>query len=163
MFNTSTVTTSVAHNCTLGNESKFLNHMCVPVLARGDSTLFNATSKQEEDIVELCVDVGQTHCKGVLCLSVTELVFLFPSNNEMMAMACRVTKATARHEEPIKLYTSPLSTAHLRAYIAGRDGCPQSPTPDREEVPQSSPSNPHPYGRSHANSKWTYGTLRMPS
>ena len=42
------VTASVAHDCTLGDDSKLLNHMCVPVIARGDGTLFDATSIQEE-------------------------------------------------------------------------------------------------------------------
>ena len=47
------------------------------VIARGNDTLFDATSIQEEDIVELCVKVWQTHPKGVLWLSVMELVILF--------------------------------------------------------------------------------------
>ena len=54
------------------------------------------------------------------------------------------------HEEPIRFHTSPPSTTHLRAYIAVRDRQPsgaQSPTPDREEIPQLSTSNPHPNGR----------------
>ena len=150
MSTTSTVTTSVAHNSTLGDESKFLNCMCVLVLARGDGSPFDTASIQEEDIIDLCVKVGQTHPKGMLQLSVMESVILFQSSDEMLAMVCRVTKAMAWHEEPIRLHSSPPSTTHLWAYIAGRDGCPsstQSSTPYREEVPQSPPSNPHLDGR----------------
>ena len=51
-----------------------------------------------------------------------ELVILFYSSYEMMTVAHRATKAMALCEEPIKLHTSPPSIAHLRAYIAGRDG-----------------------------------------
>ena len=40
--------------------------MCVLVLTRGDGTPFDAASIQEEDIIELCVEMGQTHPKGVL-------------------------------------------------------------------------------------------------
>ena len=138
MSTMSTVTTLAAHNHTLGDDSNLLKSMCVLLLPMGDGTLFDTASIQEEDTVELCVKMEQTHSKGVLQLSVTELVILFRSSEEMLATAHRVTKATAWHEEPIKLHTSPPSTAHLRAYIAGRNGQlsgTQSPTPDREEVP----------------------------
>ena len=43
--------------------------MCVLAIARVDGTPFDATSIQEEDIVEIHVEVGQTHPKGVLQLS----------------------------------------------------------------------------------------------
>ena len=51
MSTTSTVTASVGHDCTQGNETELLNHMCILVLAKGNGTLFNATFIQEEDIV----------------------------------------------------------------------------------------------------------------
>ena len=57
----STLTASVTHDHTPGNKTELLNHMFVLVLVRSDGTLFDATSIQEEDIVELCVEVGQTH------------------------------------------------------------------------------------------------------
>ena len=60
----------------------------------------------------------------------------------------------------LRLCTSTPSTTHLRAYIAGRNGQPtgtQSMTPDREEVPQSLPSNATQMGGPHANSTWTLG------
>ena len=45
--------------------------------------------------------------EGVLWFSATESVVLFHSTDEMLVMAHGVTKATALHEEPIRLYTSP--------------------------------------------------------
>ena len=68
MSATSTVTTLVAHNHTLDKETELLNCMGILVLAKGDDTPFNATFIQEEDIIELCFEVGQTHPKG--CASV---------------------------------------------------------------------------------------------
>ena len=65
MSTTSTVTTLVAHNCIPGDEVELLNHTCVLVLTRGDGTPFNATSILEEDIIEICIWLEQTHPKGV--------------------------------------------------------------------------------------------------
>ena len=48
----------------------------------------------------------------------------------------------ASHDSP--------SNAHVRVFVAVRDGCPSGAhtvTPDREEVPQPSPSNPQLDGR----------------
>ena len=61
----------------IGDETKLLNCMCILVLAKGNDTPFNATSIQEENIVELCIEVGQAHPKGVLWFSAKELVVLF--------------------------------------------------------------------------------------
>ena len=138
MSTTSTTTTSVACNCIPGDETELLNQICVLLLTRSDGTLFETASIQEEDITELCVEMGQTYPKGVIQFSVTELVILFCSGDEMLVMACRVIKATVLHKELIRLCTSPPSTTHLRAYIAVRDRQPpgtQSLTPDRDEIP----------------------------
>ena len=84
----------------------------------------------------------------------------------MLATVCLVTKATAWHDESIKLHTCPPSTTHLRAYAAGRNAHPsgtQSLTPEGEKVSQSPLSDPHPDGRAHTNSTWTSGTLVMPN
>ena len=83
----STATTLVTHDHTLGNASELLNHMCFLVIARGDVTPFDAASIQEEDIIEFCVEVGQTCHKGVLWLLVIESVILFCSSKEMMDAA----------------------------------------------------------------------------
>ena len=64
--------------------------------------------------------------------------------------------------EPIRLHTTPPCTTHVRAYIVVRDGEPsgtQPPTPNREEVPQPSPSDPHPEGRTHCQFQIDLGNL----
>ena len=71
--------------------------MCVLVLTRGDGTPFDATSIQEEDNAELCVEMGQTHPEGVLWFLVTQSVILIHSSDKMLAMVCRV----------INLYSNP--------------------------------------------------------
>ena len=114
--------------------------MCVLVLSRGDGTPFDATSIQKKDI-ELCVEMEQTHPKGVLQFFLTELVILFHSSDKILSVVCRVIKAMVLHKEPIRLHISPPMV---------RDGWPsgtQSLTPDREAIPQPSTSNPHPDGR----------------
>ena len=91
--------------------------------------------------------MGQTHPKGVLWVLVTESVVSFHSGNEMLVKVHGVTNDTVLHEEPIRICTSSSSTAHMRAYIPVRDGWPssaQSLIPDRDDIPQPSPSNPQP-------------------
>ena len=95
--------------------------ICVLAIARGNGTLFDAHSLQEENIVELCVEVGQAHNKGVLWLLVMELVIAFGFSEEMLGTVHLVTKAMIWHDEPIKLHTNP------RAYVAGRNAPPQVP------------------------------------
>ena len=112
MFTTSTVTTLVAYYKIPGDEVELLNCMCVLVLTRGEGTWFGVASIQEEDIIEFCVELGQTHPKGVLWYLVTESVVLFHSVDEMLIMVCGVIKAMALQEEPIRLCTSPLHHPH---------------------------------------------------
>ena len=165
MSTTFTTTTSVACNHIPGNEVELLNHMHVLVLTRGDNTPFNAASIQEEGIIELCIELGQTHYKGALWYSTVELVVLFHSTDEVLVMAHGFVKAMALHEEPIRLHMTPPSAVHVRAYIVVRDGEPsgtQPLTPDREEVPQPSPSDPYPDGRTPHQFHMDLGDLRMP-
>ena len=107
MSTTSTATALAAHDCIPGDEVELLNCMCVLVLTRGDGTLFDAASIQQEDVIEICVQLEQTHPKGVLQYSAVELVILFHPMDEMLVAVCGVIKATALHEEPIRLTTSP--------------------------------------------------------
>ena len=147
---TSTVTTSVACDCIPGDDVELLNHMCVLVLTRCNGTPFNATSIQEEAIIELWVELGQTNPKCVLWYLAVESVVLFHFMDIILVVACVVIKATALHKELIRLCMTPPSTAHVRAYTMVRDGEPsdtQPPIPEREEEPQPSPSDPHPDGR----------------
>ena len=60
MSTTSTATALVAQDQIPSDEVDFLNHICILVLTRGDGTLFDATSIQEEDIVEICIQLGHT-------------------------------------------------------------------------------------------------------
>ena len=120
--------------------------MCILVLTRGDGTPFDVTSIQKEDIIKICVQLGQKHPKGVLWYSVVKSVMLFPSADEMLVVTCGVIKAMALHKEAIKVRTSPHSATCVRAYMVVIDGEPsgtQHPTPDGEGDPHLSPSDPH--------------------
>ena len=124
--------------------------MYVLVLTRGNGTPFNAASIQEEDIIGICIQLGNTNPEGVLQYSAVELVMLFHSTDEMLVAAHGVIKAMTLHEESIKLRMPPPSATHVRAYIMVMEGKPsgaQPPTPDREKEPQLSPSDPHLGGR----------------
>ena len=146
MSTTSTATASVARDQIPSHEIDLLNCMCILVLTRGNGTAFDAASIQEEDIIKICVWLGQTHPKGVLWYSVVESVMLFHSTGKMQVVACGIIKTMTLHKEPIKVRTSPLSAAHVRVYMAIIDGQPsgaQHPAPDGEGNPQQSPSDCH--------------------
>ena len=101
-------------------------------------TPFDATFILEEDIIELCTEIGQTQPKGVLWFLVTESVVLFHSCDKMLATV-HSHQSHSFNEEPIRFHTAPPSNAHGRAYLVVGDGQPlraQSPTPDRKEIPQ---------------------------
>ena len=165
MSTTSTVTTLVACNHIPGDEVELLNCMFVLVLTRGDGTPFDAISIQEEEIMELCIELGQTHPEDVLWYSVADLVVLFHSADKMLVMAHGVIKGYTLPEEPIWLHTSPPLPPHVRAYVVVRDGEPsgtQSLTPDREEVPHHPLVIPTQMGGPHISFRWILGTLGMP-
>ena len=65
MSTTSTATNSVAHDHTIGDDPDLVNHICILTIARVDGTPFHANPLQEEDIVKLCVGMGQAHPNGV--------------------------------------------------------------------------------------------------
>ena len=110
MSTTYTATTLVACDHIPGDEVELINHMCVLLPTRRNGTPFNATSIQEEDIIELCIELGQTQPKGVLWYSVVESVVVFHSTDEMLVVVHGVMKAMASHEEPIRLHMTPPST-----------------------------------------------------
>ena len=113
MSTTSTTTALAAHDHSLGDDPELANHICVLTIARGDGTLFDADSLQEEDIVELCILMGQVHPVGVLQLMVMELVVAFQSNKEMLAAVCLITMATAWPDNPIRLHTQPPTATQI--------------------------------------------------
>ena len=120
----STTTTSVAHEHTLGDDPELANHICVLTIARGDGSPFDASPLQEEDIVELCIGIGQAHPDGVLWLSVMESVIVFPSSKEMLHAACLIISATVWHDDPIRLHSQPPTAAQIQDYIPIRDRHP---------------------------------------
>ena len=114
MSTTSTATTLVAQDQIPSDKVEILNFMCVLVLTRDDGTPFDASSIQEEDIIEICIRLGQTHPKGVVQSSVVKSVMLFHSVDEMLVAVHGVIKAMAFHDEPIRLRMSPPSATHAR-------------------------------------------------
>ena len=87
MSTTSTVTASVARDQIPSDGVDLLNCMYILVLNRGDGTLFDAASIQEEDIIKICAQLGCTHPEGVLRYSAMELVMLFHSAGDMLVTA----------------------------------------------------------------------------
>ena len=86
MSTTSIVTASEARDETPSDDVDLHNHMCILVLIRGDGTLFHATYIQEEDIIEICVQLGHTHPEGVLRYLAMESVVLFHSVDDMLVL-----------------------------------------------------------------------------
>ena len=72
----STATTSVVHDSILGDEHNIVISL-VSWLPHKAMTLFPHDSFQEQDLVELCVGIGQAHPEGVLWLSETAAVITF--------------------------------------------------------------------------------------
>ena len=147
---TSTMTTSVARDHIPSNVAGLSNHMCIFVSTRGDGTLFNASSIMEEDVIKICIRLGHTHSERVLQYFTIKLVVLFHTADKLQIMECGVMRALMLHDKAIKARTSPLSATHVRTYMAVVNGDPsgtQCPPSNGEEEPHSSPSDPHPGGR----------------
>ena len=107
MSTTNTATTLVAHDHIPGDEIELLNQMCVLVLTRGDGTLLDAATIQE-DIIELCVEMGQTHPKVMLQFLVTKSVVLFCSGNEMLSWCMESPKSWFCIKNPLGFILLPL-------------------------------------------------------
>ena len=119
--------------------------MCLFTLTRGDGTLFDASSIQEEDIIEICIQLGHTHHEGVLQDSAIKLVMLFHTMDELQITACGVVMAMTLHNELIRVRMSPPSAIHVQAYmtaVGGEASGTQPPSSDGEEEPHLSPSTP---------------------
>ena len=96
--------------------------MCVITLTKKDSTLFDVTSIQEEDIMEIYVWLGHTHPLGVLHYTMVESIILFQSADNMEHARCRAIKAMVLHNEPIAVGAATLSEAHVWAYMTMMGG-----------------------------------------
>ena len=124
--------------------------MCLLILNRGNGTPFDASSLLEEEIIEICIQLGHTYPEGVLWYSTIELVILFHTVDELLIVVHGVVKVMMLHDESIRVRTSPPSVTHLWAYMAVVGGEPSSAQPlpsDGEKEPHLSPSVPHPSGR----------------
>ena len=64
MSTTSTVTALVAHDSTLGDEHELANCIYILVATHGDGTPFSHDCFQEEDLVDLCMGLGQEYLSG---------------------------------------------------------------------------------------------------
>ena len=138
MSTTSTMTASAARDHIPSDVVDLSNCMCIFVLTRDYGTPFNASSIQEEDVIEIYIQLGHTHPEGVLQYSTIESVMLFHTTDELQVMAHGFMKASMLHDEAIRVRTSPPSATHVRAYMAVVNGEPSSIQPlpsDGEEEP----------------------------
>ena len=126
MSTTSTMTALAASDFIPSCVSNLSNHMCLFILTRSDGTLFRASSILEEDVIEICIQLGHMHPEGVLWYSAIESVMLFHTMEELHIAACGVVKAMMLHNESIRVRTSPPSATHVRAYMAEVNGEPSS-------------------------------------
>ena len=94
MSTISTVTASGVRDPTLGDELEIANHICVLAATQGDSTPFHPDSFQEEDMVKLCIGLGQAHPECLLQLLDIETVLMFQYGSIMMAAMHLFTVAT---------------------------------------------------------------------
>ena len=132
------------------------------ILTRGDGTPFNASSILEEDVVEICIQLGHTHPKGVLWYSAIKSVMLFHTADKLQVTACGVVKASSLHKEAIRVWTSPPSATHVRTYMAVVNGEPSSTQPPKG---RSNPNYPLVtltwVGGPYTNCKQTFPILQM--
>ena len=68
MSTSSAVTTLVEMDLTLGDNIDIGNKICVLVVTRGNGTLLDPSSFKEQDVVELCIRLGQKHPEGLFQL-----------------------------------------------------------------------------------------------
>ena len=145
MSTTSIVTTLVVRDLTLSNQLEIVNCICILVATQGDGTPFSPDSFQEEDMVELCIGLGQAHPEVVLWLLNTKMVLMFQSGSKIMAVMCLFTSTIVWHDEHIKLHIHPPTGTQVMEYVAVRVRCPsgiQVQAPGREVVLQSPTSEP---------------------
>ena len=74
---TSTAPASTVCNPTLGNTHDLANPICILVATHGDGIPFLPNSFQEEDLVELCMHMGQAHPDGVVWILETKALLAF--------------------------------------------------------------------------------------
>ena len=82
--------------------------MCILILSKRDGIPFDVTSVMEEDIIEICIQLGHTHPMGVLHYSVMESVILFQLADEMQCTTHGSIKVMVLHEEATAVRASAL-------------------------------------------------------
>ena len=90
MSTTCTATTLVARDYIQSDAVNLSNFMCIFILTKGNGTLFNASSMQEEDVIQICIQLWHTHPDGVLWYSAIESVMLFHTVDELQGTGCGV-------------------------------------------------------------------------
>ena len=144
------------------DKSNLKNWMCLFVLTRQDGTPFNATSKSEEDIMEICVWLGHTHPMGVLHYAAMELVALFCTTEDMQCATCRAVMAMVLPDEAITVRGMAPSEIHVKVYVRAVGGDPSKlqSLPSEEEGELHSPTdNPHPSGETLWHLQTEHGDL----
>ena len=129
------------------DDSHLKAKMCMFILMQRDGTPFDATSVTEEDIMEICITLGQTHPLGVLWYLATKLVVLFCMAEEMQQASHGATKAMELQDEPIAIKTVAPMEQHIRVYITvvgGDHSKLQSPPSEGKGDPHSPTGNLHP-------------------
>ena len=162
----STATASVVGDPTLGDSHNSVNCIRILVATQGDGTLFSPSSFQEEDLMGLCMGLGQAHQGSVFQILETKALFAFHSTTKMMAAMHLLGTAIMWCNEPIRLCTHPPTTTNLRAYVTERGICPsgtQSLTPGREMVSQSPLATLKLRRGSHLFCRCPLETLGMPN
>ena len=101
--------------------------MCLFVITRKDGTLLDATSVTEEDIFEMCIEMGHIHPLGVLHYSAMESVGLFHSTEDMQCTTHGAIKAMGVQGEAIAIRAVPPSETHIKAYIIAVRGDSSKP------------------------------------
>ena len=141
MSTTSTATALVVHGPTLGSAHDLANYICILVATLGNGTPFSPNSIHEEDLMQLCMGLGQAHLDGVFQISETEALLAFHFTAEVTHATHLLFATMSWHVKLIRLHTCPVTNTHLRAYVAERGACPSSAQtliPGREVVSQSS-------------------------
>ena len=82
-----------------------------------DDTLLCHSSFRKEDMVKLCIGMGQKNLKGVLKLSGTEVMVGFKNKSDMIATICHLTVTTIWWGKPIVLHNIPLKGRQVKESI----------------------------------------------
>ena len=114
------VTTSVKMGPTLGDDIDIRNQICMLVATWSDGTPLGPSSFTEQDVVQLCIRLGQEHSKGMLQLFDTEAVLAFQHDTDMMAMKHHLRAAKVWWGELVMLHILPLKGGQVREYVARR-------------------------------------------